>query len=341
VTSKIAAAIEHCSVPGLDIQFAFCNLSEAAIFRLAEAVERNRSLKGFSCFQNPCNFPDGENYDPNTRAEQRVRQALIDSPVPLEIWNDNPLPGDIKAARQGKKVAKPVVLPPAQPLITAPATVRAKAIPEDSKVHVVLAELKKTDLDADDQIAYAKLLVEAGYTSSALMKRLNETKIRNVGITKSAHVDVIMDFVTALNTVAVVRTLDSMRVSKTVMISYQWDSQPLAFRVRDFFEQHEIHVIIDRGGIKADFLDWMADAVKRADVMFLIITPKYAESKNCKAEATFAHEKKKKIVPLVGERGFTGGDGWLSILIAGKIRYDIVDDFNNSLETIVERELDV
>jgi len=226
-------------------------------------------------------------------------------------------------------------------LITAPATVRAKAIPEDSKVHVVLAELKKTDLDADDQIAYAKLLVEAGYTSSALMKRLNETKIRNVGITRSAHIDVIMDVVTALNTVAVVRTLDSMRVSKTVMISYQWDSQPLAFRVRDFFEQHEIHVIIDRGGIKADFLDWMADAVKRADVMFLIITPKYAESKNCKAEATFAHEKKKKIVPLVGERGFTGGDGWLSILIAGKIRYDIVDDFNNSLETIVERELDV
>jgi len=90
VTSKIAAAIENCSVPGLHIRFAFCNLSEAAIFCLAEAVERNRTLKGFSCFQNLCNFPDGERYDSNTRAEQRVRQALIDSPAPLEIWNNNP-----------------------------------------------------------------------------------------------------------------------------------------------------------------------------------------------------------------------------------------------------------
>ena len=43
-------------------------------------------------------------------------------------------------------------------------------------------------------------------------------------------------------------------------------------------------------------------------------------------EAKFAHGQSKKIFPFMGERGYTGGVGWLGMLTAGKILYDIVNE---------------
>jgi len=340
VTRKIAAAIEGFSGSGVHVRFAFCSLSEGAIFRLAEAVERNTTLKGFSCFQNPCNFPaNGEGYppyDPTSRAEQRVRQALVRTNAPLEIWNNNPLPDDVKGARANRKTTPTMVSLP----VPATASVKAKAVAEEPKVHAVLAELKKSDLDADDQMAYAKLLVDAGYSSASLLKRLDESKLIKIGITKVAHIEVILDVVAALNVGTLTKKLESIKLAKTVMISYQWDSQALAFKVRDFFERNEIRVIIDHGGIKSNILAWMADAVTNADVILLIITQKYTNSESCKQEAAYAHEMKKKIVPLIGEPNYKLGNDWLSLLISGRMRYDILNDFNESMSKIRDRELD-
>jgi len=138
VTSKIAAAIETFSAPGVHVRFAFCNLSEGAIFRLAEAVERNTTLKGFSCFQNPCNFSaNGEKYppyDPTSRAEQRVRQALVRTNAPLEIWNNNPLPDDIVKARQAKRAL--VRQSPAPVRANAPAGVHSSASVKEAKAGI-------------------------------------------------------------------------------------------------------------------------------------------------------------------------------------------------------------
>jgi len=300
-------------------------------------VERNTTLKGFSCFQNPCNFPaNGEEYPPYDRAEQRVRQALVRTNAPLEIWNNNPLPDDVKGARANRKTTPTMVSLP----VPATASVKAKAVAEEPKVHAVLAELKKSDLDADDQMAYTKLLVDAGYSSASLLKRLDESKLIKIGITKVAHIEVILDVVAALNVGTLTKKLESIKLAKTVMISYQWDSQALAFKVRDFFERNEIRVIIDHGGIKSNILAWMADAVTNADVILLIITQKYTNSESCKQEAAYAHEMKKKIVPLIGEPNYKLGNDWLSLLISGRMRYDILNDFNESMSKIRDRELD-
>ena len=39
----------------------------------------------------------------------------------------------------------------------------------------------------------------------------------------------------------------------------------------------------DDGGISGDFLEWMAGAVRRCDVMVLLMSPEYEKSSNCKA----------------------------------------------------------
>ena len=125
---------------------------------------------------------------------------------------------------------------------------------------------------------------------------------------------------------------------KTVMISYQWDSHPLVFRVRDHLEYNGVNVIIGAGGIKGGFLEWK---VKAADAIILLLTPKYEQSKDCQKEAKFAKCLGKKIIPLVGERAYTGGKEWLAILIVGLMYYDILDDFETSMDNILRREMNV
>jgi len=161
VTSKIAAAMENCSVPGLHIRFAFCNLSEAAILCLAEAVKLNQTLRGFSCFQNPCNFPNGRNYDASTRAEQSVRDALVASHAPLEIWNNNPLPDEIFSKREALKREEAQQ----QLDILAGELIRKLSIPQGKAV-TYAEELIKQNFETPAKLAIADVedLVSCGFT---------------------------------------------------------------------------------------------------------------------------------------------------------------------------------
>jgi hypothetical protein len=108
----------------------------------------------------------------------------------------------------------------------------------------------------------------------------------------------------------------------TVMISYRWDSQPSALYVRDYLLSMErFNVIIDVEGIRENFLSWMEWAVRKSDVIIMLITPKYEKSNNCEKEACRAHDLRKKTVPIMLDPIYNGEE-WLAILIAGLIRYD-------------------
>jgi hypothetical protein len=125
-----------------------------------------------------------------------------------------------------------------------------------------------------------------------------------------------------------------------IMISYQWDSQPIALKLRDSLERHGKKVIIDTGGISGNFLEWMNESVEKCDAMVVVLTEKYQNSKNCEKEACRAHELKKRIIPVVAQESFTA-TGWLSMVIAGLLRYDIHNDhlFEANMERILEREI--
>lgn len=76
---------------------------------LAEAVRENRALTGFSCFGNPDGFEADEN---------ALRQAVIDTRAPLQVWNNNPLSSDIVAERN----RRPPTLPSSSPAVPAPSS---------------------------------------------------------------------------------------------------------------------------------------------------------------------------------------------------------------------------
>ena len=106
-----------------------------------------------------------------------------------------------------------------------------------------------------------------------------------------------------------------------VMISYQWDSQEVLVEVKNRLQASGYKVWMDLEQMKGSTLDAMAEAVENASVVLVCVSRRYKESQNCRSEATYAYDLKKDIIPLMMERNYKG-DGWLGIIVTGKMWFD-------------------
>ena len=106
-----------------------------------------------------------------------------------------------------------------------------------------------------------------------------------------------------------------------VMISYQWDSQEVLVEVKNRLQASGYRVWMDLEQMKGSTLEAMAEAVENASVVLVCVSRRYKESQNCRSEATYAYDLKKDIIPLMMERNYKG-DGWLGIIVTGKMWFD-------------------
>ena len=84
--------IEKSPVPNLTIKFFYCNLSEQAVVRLYEALQHNRTLIGFACSYNPCQY---SNEKLRTDFYDKMKGYIIKSKAPLQFWNEKPISPEI------------------------------------------------------------------------------------------------------------------------------------------------------------------------------------------------------------------------------------------------------
>ena len=115
-----------------------------------------------------------------------------------------------------------------------------------------------------------------------------------------------------------------------VMISYQWDSQEVLVEVKNRLKASGYRVWMDLEQMRGSTLDSMAEAVENASVVLVCVSRRYKESQNCRSEATYAYHLKKDIIPLMMDRNYKG-DGWLGIIVTGKMRFnfwskDVLED---------------
>ena len=106
-----------------------------------------------------------------------------------------------------------------------------------------------------------------------------------------------------------------------VMISYQWDSQEVLVEVKNRLQANGYRVWMDLEQMKGSTLEAMAEAVENASVVLVCVSRRYKESQNCRSEATYAYDLKKDIIPLMMEGNYKG-DGWLGIIVTGKMWFD-------------------
>ena len=100
----ITKAIEDSKVTA-HLRFTYCNLNEESLNLLAVALEKNKSLSGFSCLYDPCTVVKCSadclmHEDKMNPLMKRMEEAVIKTKAPLQIWNNRDLDTKIQTQRK-------------------------------------------------------------------------------------------------------------------------------------------------------------------------------------------------------------------------------------------------
>lgn len=121
-----------------------------------------------------------------------------------------------------------------------------------------------------------------------------------------------------------------------IMISYNWGHQSTVKQISENLRNNGIKVWMDVDDMQGSTLQAMASAVEKADIVLMCYSFKYKNSDNCRAEAEYAFQLKKKIIPLKMEGNYKA-DGWLGFIIGAKLFYDFSGKyrFENKVKELV------
>ncbi|WAR05160.1 hypothetical protein MAR_020529 [Mya arenaria] len=110
-----------------------------------------------------------------------------------------------------------------------------------------------------------------------------------------------------------------------IMISYQWDSQPVMLHVKDRLREAGYKVWMDVEHMSGSTLEAMALAVEKASVVLICMSQKYKDSPNCRTEAEYVYRLRKDFIPLRLQQEYVP-DGWLGILVGTRLYFDVFMD---------------
>ena len=110
-----------------------------------------------------------------------------------------------------------------------------------------------------------------------------------------------------------IKKLTESAKDKHVMISYNRDSRDLCLKIKSELEKLNYKVWIDVEAISGSSLESMSNAIENSFCVLMCMTEKYKQSSNCRAEAEYAFQLNKPIVPLIMQANYKP-DGWLGKL---------------------------
>ena len=93
------------------------------------------------------------------------------------------------------------------------------------------------------------------------------------------------------------------------MISYNRENRDLCVAIKQHLESMGFKIWIDIDNIHGSSLEAMALAIENSSVILMCMTEKYKQSSNCRAEAEYAFQLNKPIVPLIMQAKYKP-DGW-------------------------------
>ncbi|KAG9352214.1 hypothetical protein JZ751_020627, partial [Albula glossodonta] len=117
------------------------------------------------------------------------------------------------------------------------------------------------------------------------------------------------------------------QTSGHVMISYQWDNQKTMLEVNKNLQNAGIKVWMDVEQMAGSTLQAMAEAVEKANIVIICVSPKYKDSPNCRTEAEYTFQLRKEMIPLMMEQNYKA-DGWLGALLGTKLWIDFSENCN-------------
>ncbi|CAF1641354.1 unnamed protein product, partial [Rotaria magnacalcarata] len=108
-----------------------------------------------------------------------------------------------------------------------------------------------------------------------------------------------------------------------IMISYSHKEKVVCKQIYDELIEAGYRVWIDFDQMHGNVMDAMAQAIEQSNTVIICMSEQYRKSNYCRAEAQYAFQRERKIVPILLQKQYKP-DGWL-LFIIGQLLYV---DFN-------------
>ncbi|CAF1145701.1 unnamed protein product [Rotaria sordida] len=106
-----------------------------------------------------------------------------------------------------------------------------------------------------------------------------------------------------------------------MMISYCHADKDLVYRIHKFLKDQGFKIWIDLNNMFGPAMNAMAEAVENSEFVIMCMSESYKKSTYCQAEAEYAFNCKRRLVPLIVRPGYRA-DGWLGFMIGSRIYVD-------------------
>ncbi|CAF1201536.1 unnamed protein product [Rotaria sp. Silwood1] len=119
-----------------------------------------------------------------------------------------------------------------------------------------------------------------------------------------------------------------------VMISYSHKDKEICLRIHQQLINDGFHVWLDKDCLRGPTMVGIANAIENSLYVMICMSNTYKQSVYCQSEAHYAFERGCRLIPIIVESNYKP-DGWLGIIVSGKIYVDfIVDEFNLAYEKL-------
>ncbi|CAF2538223.1 unnamed protein product [Rotaria sp. Silwood2] len=124
-----------------------------------------------------------------------------------------------------------------------------------------------------------------------------------------------------------------------IMLSYSHSDKKICFQIYENLIKDGFHVWLDRDQMHGDTMTAMANAIENSEFVFICMSEAYKQSPFCQAEAQYAFERRCKLIPLIMKAKYKP-DGWLGIIVSGKIYVDFSKFEFDSAYSILRNEIE-
>ncbi len=119
-----------------------------------------------------------------------------------------------------------------------------------------------------------------------------------------------------------------------IMISYSHTAKELCHRILNGLEKDKLNVWIDSRLMHSEISEAIAGAIENTEFVLVCMSDAYKQSIYCKLEASYAHKRRCRIIPLVMTPNYKA-DGWLGVLTSDLMHMDFrKPDFNKAYEEL-------
>ncbi|CAF2157906.1 unnamed protein product [Rotaria magnacalcarata] len=120
-----------------------------------------------------------------------------------------------------------------------------------------------------------------------------------------------------------------------MMISYCHANKDIVYKIHEYLLAQGFKIWIDLNNMFGPAMNAMAEAVENSEFVIMCMSDPYKQSTYCQAEAEYAFNCKRRLLPLIVQTGYRP-DGWLGFMIGSRIYVNFgVCDFVTACEKLL------